>query len=300
MNRWQPLVITVAALATAAYLGTRRTLPVHLPVEVPDNERERHRRIALHGVANLRDLGGYPAANGQRVRWGVLYRSDHLHHLRRNDAPIFARLNLHALVDFRATFEKAHQPNRLPPSADLRVVELPVFHADGALGVDLRNQVLRGQVDSIDPAALLIEANRQFVYSFTPAFRNYIHVVLAAAGRPVLFHCTGGKDRTGFAAAITLRLLGVPQPVIITDYLLSQRYAIGSIHSRLRLLRLLRGRRTAEVVQQLYGVEERYLRAAFDAINERYGSFEAYVREGLDLDPPAIQRLHTYLLESRP
>ena len=121
--------------------------------------------------------------------------------------------------------------------------------------------------------------------------------LLAAEGKPVLFHCRAGKDRTGFAAAITLRLLGAPPEAIAADYRLSGGYALAALRPTILILRLLRGKTAANVVRELGSADARYLQAAFDTIDGQYGSFDRYARDGLGLDERAIARLRDALLE---
>jgi protein-tyrosine phosphatase len=186
----------------------------------------------------------------------------------------------------------------LPPNLRFRVVELPIFDANSRLGLEIRERVKNGDLDGIDPAALLTEANIQFVTNFTPQFKVFVREVLAAQGKPVLFHCTAGKDRTGFAAAVLLRLLGVPQEIVTQDYLLSQANILSGHARDLALGRLMFGTAAVRVVEGLLSVNAAYLQAAFDTIDSMYGSFDAYARDGLGLHDTDIAALRAALLEA--
>jgi protein-tyrosine phosphatase len=295
------LPIAGAALLVAALLGAlgRALRPTPLPHLLPPERREPGRRIPFDGPGNLRDLGGYQAADGRTVRWGALYRSDHLGRLSARDLRQLRQLQLAVLIDFRSRPEKAEAPNRLPRGHAIRVVELPVFDDDAtsAMGATLRERIARGNLTGIDAAALLVEANQRLVTEFTPVYRRFVSEVLAAQGAPLLFHCTAGKDRTGFAAAIILRLLGVPEETIVADYLRSHTYSLAAQRRNLMLLRLLKGPAITSIVRTLLGVEAAYLQAAFEAIERTYGSFEAYARDGLGLGDAEIARLRDALLE---
>ncbi len=290
-----------AALAGAGLLWTlaRALRPAPLPRDLAPARREPGRRIPLDGPGNLRDLGGYRAADGRTVRWGALYRSDHLGRLSARDLRLLRLLGLVALVDFRSGAEKAESPNRLPRAHGFRVVELPVFDDDSslAMGVSLRARITRGDLAGIDAAALLVAVNERLATEYTPVYRRFVAELLAARGAPLLFHCTAGKDRTGFAAAVVLRLLGVPEEVIVADYLRSQTYSLAARRAELLLLRLLKGAAVTALVRALLGVEAAYLQAAFAAIDRAYGSFEAYARDGLGLGEAEIAQLRDALLE---
>jgi protein-tyrosine phosphatase len=295
------LILAGVALAAAGLIAAlaRALRPAPLPRHLPPERREPGRRIPFDGPGNLRDLGGYQAADGRTVRWGVLYRSDHLGGLSARDLRQLRHLELAVLVDFRSAAEKAAAPNRLPRSHPIRVVELPLFDDDAsdAMGAGLRARIVRGDLAGIDGAALLIEANQRLATEFTPSYRQFVAELLAAGGAPVLFHCTAGKDRTGFAAAIVLRLLGVPEEVIVADYLRSKTYSLAARRRDLLLLRMLKGRELTALVRTLLGVEAAYLQAAFDAIDREYGSFAAYARDGLGLSEADVTRLRDTLLE---
>ncbi|NCC35749.1 MAG: tyrosine-protein phosphatase [Chloroflexia bacterium] len=288
--------LAVMGLLLHKFNRGRRRLATH-PAAMPPERREAHRRIKLAGAANLRDLGGYHTHDGRRVRWGALYRSDHLYHLSRRDQQVLMQLGLVTLIDLRSEAERLRQPNRLPANHGINVVEIPILEETSGLMADLRERFERGDLDGIDPAALLSEANEQFVTCFTPSFRQFIQTVQTTGGAPLLFHCTAGKDRTGFAAALTLHLLGVPGETILADYLRSNEYTISARRRELALIRLTRGEHAASLVRQLLGVKAAYLETAFATIDRIYGSFDAYVREGLGLQEEDLAQLRIALLE---
>ena len=143
----------------------------------------------------------------------------------------------------------------------------------------------------------MLAANRQFADEFTPQFAQFMRTVLEAQGRPVLWHCTAGKDRAGYAAAILLRVLGVPEQVVLDDYALSKQYTLDARSRDLMLLRLFKGQAVADKVAILLGVERPWLQAAFDEIDRRWGSFDQYIAAGLQLSPEEVSTLRRQLLE---
>jgi protein-tyrosine phosphatase len=135
-----------------------------------------------------------------------------------------------------------------------------------------------------------------FATTFTPKFRIFVQTVLNANGDPVLWHCTAGKDRTGFAAAILLRLLGVDQQSVFEDYLLSNRYIKVSIMQRI-FVAFTRGPRVYKLLKPLLGVQRQWLEIAFDALDREWGNFQIYATKGLGLTPGDIQKLQDLYLE---
>lgn len=271
--------------------------PLVIPAELPAADRAGHRHLAFEGIDNFRDLGGYPTASGATVKWGVLYRSGMLAEASRADLAGLERLNLRYLIDFRSAPEKAAEPDRLPEARAFTVVEIPTLDGgDDTVAADIMRRIDEGDFEDFDPDAMMLEANRAFATDFLPQYTEFFQTVLAADGAPVLWHCTAGKDRAGFAAAALLRLLGVPRNVIVSDYMLSREHALAARRTQLRLLRLFKGDAAADKLETMMGVEEAWIEAAFSTIDERWGSFDNYVREGLGLSEADVARLRANLL----
>jgi protein-tyrosine phosphatase len=180
------------------------------------------RRIALTGTLNVRDMGGYPTADGGIVRWRTLLRSDALHRLDDAGRAALAGLGLRTVIDLRTDQEAQDAPDALDGTG-AEVFRLPLFTADaiGRLPPELA-AVYRYMIDDCGP------------------------VIAAAIGRlcperarPALVHCSAGKDRTGVVAAFILAALGVPDDVIAADYALSAGYldpGAATVVGRLRAL----------------------------------------------------------------
>jgi protein-tyrosine phosphatase len=287
-----------ALLLIVALIQFVPSAPVIVPAELPQEQRAAHRVLNFEGVDNFRDLGGYATVDGRTVKWGRLYRSANFAETSRADQQVIDQLKLYALIDLRSTAEKAEEPNQLPEEPPFRMVEIPTM--DGghhSVQEEISAHFETGDFSSFDPDGFMIEANRQFATTFTPQFRQFIEVIRAAQGQPVVWHCSAGKDRTGFAAAILLRILGVPENTVMADYLLSRDSALEARQKELTLVRLTEGEEAADKLARLLGVEAPWLQAAFDAIDQHYGSFDNYVREALGLDQAAIKQLRANLLE---
>ncbi|MDG1944851.1 MAG: tyrosine-protein phosphatase [Halioglobus sp.] len=293
---WSLVAITTLAVAVIQFIPSPAlVIPAHQPVA----ERESHRLLNFEGIANFRDLGGYPTADGRQVKWGVLYRTGTLTDASNADLKGLAQLKLNTLIDFRSSVEKQEEPNHLPDPIGFSVVEIPTLD-DGnqAIVGEIMERIETGNFEEFDPDQLMLEANRQFATTFTPQFRQYIHTVLDADGAPIVWHCSAGKDRAGFAAAILLRILGVPQNLVIQDYMASKQHTLDARRSQLMILRLLKGKEAADKLAILMGVEEAWLTAAFEEIDTSWGSFDNYVRQGLDLDEADVAQLKAQLLSS--
>jgi protein-tyrosine phosphatase len=227
----------------------------------------------------------------------VLYRSDDLADLTRSDLNALSGLGLRTIFDLRHDSERSDHPNRLPAQDHLSVVELSVCYPP-LDRVESRRKILGGKVEEGHFRELLIEANRAFALDFTTQWAELVHGLAVVGARPALIHCVDGKDRTGFAIALVLRALGVPQETVLEDYLLSNHM----LQSRTAILAFLGSmgslfRVSQGEIRSLLEVRPAYLESAFAAIDERYGSFTAYLREGLGLDDDTLARLRLAMLD---
>jgi protein-tyrosine phosphatase len=256
-----------------------------------------HRIIKFRGFSNFRDLGGYPAEGGNQVKWGALYRSGHLAKMKPIDLKRFKRLGIDTIIDFRSDPEREKDPNRLPDSLNLKTLSIPILDpSTSSWAEDLKTAIQNREYQDFDASEKMREWYQDLAVGHVGQYRQFIHGVLNAQGAPVLWHCTAGKDRTGIAAAILLRILGVRQDVVEEDYLLSAKYA-DQRRSLIWLLRFSRGKEAAETVQTFFQVQKEWIKAAFQAIDDHWGDFENYSHEAIGLSESQIHQLRGQLLE---
>jgi protein-tyrosine phosphatase len=272
---------------------------IEMDINVADRlSEENKRRLVFSGVKNFRDLGGYRALDGRTVVWGRLYRSDQLQKLTDADLKHMEALTLDRIIDFRADHEREDAPDRIPSNSDIQIIEIPILDSSTQIWRDSRDQFVKDNLRNIDPVKFMVETNVELATRFTPQMRQFIHELFSAKGRPVLFHCAAGKDRTGYAAAILLRILGVPLDVVMEDYLLSNQYYLAAHSRNLLMLRLMKGKRFSDTVKGFLEVRPAYLAAAFEAIDREFGSFERYTRSGLGLTEQDVEHLKNIYLAS--
>ena len=215
------------------------------------------RSLRLSGASNFRDLGGYAGAQGLPVRWRRLFRSDHLAALTADDAETLRRLGVTRAFDFRGVHERAAVPYELP---GVTQVALPIEPT-----VVQRMKDLLDAGEAVTPAqtvGLMQQTYRAFVHDNAPRFAGlFAHLLESDA--PLVFHCTAGKDRTGFAAALILLALGVPREVVMQDYLLTNDFY--------RMPALDESRAPRAVLDVLWRVQADFLDAALHTVDEDYG-----------------------------
>ncbi|WP_030794462.1 tyrosine-protein phosphatase [Streptomyces sp. NRRL S-920] len=254
------------------------------------------RHIPLQGAVNVRDVGGYRTYDGERVRFGQVFRADSLSKLTDADLAVLARLDLKQAVDFRVPAEVQYDgPDRLP--AGVAPIARPI--TDNGLFTRMLTAI--GSRDPVKQeemlgggraAAFMRDVYRTFVTDSANRAQFAATLREIAFGRsPLLYHCTAGKDRTGWATYLLLRLVGVPDRTAVDDYLASNTYR--SAHdARLReALRQSGTMRNPELIIPLQEVRTDYLGAALDEATERYGGLRGYLTEGLGLDAATLLKL---------
>jgi protein-tyrosine phosphatase len=176
------------------------------------------RQVSLSGASNFRDLGGYRGLDGRRLQWGKLYRSAHLAHLTQQDLEQLQKLGIHRSADFRGEGESAHLSYDWPRiERHALVVEPTVVQRAQSMMEQGRN------LSSRDTEELMHDTYRSFVNVYGNRFAQFL-ALLQLSDAPLVFHCTAGKDRTGWAAALLLTALGVDEEQIMEDYLLTNQY----------------------------------------------------------------------------
>ena len=242
------------------------------------------RHLNLEGASNFRDLGGYAARDGRKVRWRQIFRSNHLGHVTEADIAILRSLGVRSAFDFRGTEERV---TALCGIGGIAVHSLPI---EPTVVASLRARAAAGTaLSSIDALDVMRDSYRNYVRHNTPSFRALFGHLLEDRA-PLVIHCTAGKDRTGFACALILHALGVSEDVIAEDYLLTNRLYRRDPNSSSDL--------PDEVRRVLGSVETSFLAAAFEAIAEEYGGLEGYFSDGLNLGAEQRARLKARYLEA--
>ena len=264
-------------------------------------EREPGQSIAIASVPNLRDLGGWPTRGGGRVRWGLLYRSTELSRLEGADMAAFAALGVRSVYDLRTEVERKAQPDRLPQGTEYVAADVLADLADAApaqlLDVATDPQAAEALLGGGKGPALFAKAYREIVSlpSAGVAYHRLFSDLTREEHRPALFHCTGGKDRTGWAAAALLTLLGVPDDQVMQEYLLTNTELLPAEQPLLDRFKALGG--DPEVLRPAIAVAPDYLEAAFDEMRKRFGTIAAYFAEGLKLDDAAQKTIRAAFVE---
>ena len=257
--------------------------------------------LGIATVPNLRDLGGYKTIDGATVVHGLVYRSNQLAKISPDDMEKITQLGLKNDYDLRTEGERTPLPDELPPGVNniwLDVLKDAKGSAPTNLLALLQNpeegnkELGDGKIE-----AIFVQSYRDFVSlpSATTAY-NELFTSLADQNKlPALFHCTTGKDRTGWAAAAFLTLLDVPRETVMKDYLRSNDYILPLYKAVID--GYVAGGGEPSIPQAIFGVKVEYLEASFDEMQTKYGSIEHYFSEGLDIDANMQKKLRELYLE---
>lgn len=237
----------------------------------------------LQGASNFRDVGGYRNTDGRLVRRGQVYRSDHLATLTPDDVARLQSLGIGHSLDFRGVAECAATPYTLPGVQRVALTIEPTVIAR------MQALVAQGVVPTTEETVdLMRETYRDFVNHNAATYGRFLKHLLEQP-TPQVFHCTAGKDRTGFAAALLLSALGVDRATIEHDYLLTNQLYKRDAR--------LEGQGHPHVMKVLWQVQPEFLHAAFEAVDAQHGGMRDYLHGAIGLSPQELAELQRMLLE---
>jgi protein-tyrosine phosphatase len=256
--------------------------------------------LGMPTVPNLRDVGGYKTSDGKTVARGIAYRSDTFNPMSAEEITSLELLSLKNDYDLRTNAEVKAMPDELPP--DVKYHQLNVLaDSKGAAAAELEallhqpkkaNKVLGdGKIE-----AMFMQVYRAFItlpsakQSYSKLFRDLANPHMA----PGVFHCTTGKDRTGWAAAALLTLLGVPKETVMADYMRTNDYTLPQFQHAIDAFVAGGGERS--IALAVLGVKPEYLEASLDEMRKQYGSVEKYFSEGLGIDSAQQEALRDRFL----
>ncbi|MFE9611184.1 tyrosine-protein phosphatase [Streptomyces sp. NPDC006012] len=265
------LTVPAGTLASEARWYFRLTPDAGAPLTVAE------RSLGLADADNARDAGGYRTTDRHWVRMGAVYRSNKLSGLTAAEQQVLLDQNVTRDVDLRNSSERSDAPDRIPAGVAYQVADVVSlshglrFHKDAA--ATLAAALAAGLFNGSDNLGQSI--GYPFMVNFVGADHAFHDTLTAIAANPgaTLYHCTAGKDRTGWATAVLLTLLGVPRATVEADFLASNTYT-GDPGA----------------------VELSWLRAAFAEVDYIYGDFDTYLHQGLMLDDATIGALRAKLL----
>jgi protein-tyrosine phosphatase len=256
--------------------------------------------LGIDSVPNLRDLGGYKTRDGATITRGLLYRSNQLSLITPSDMKKLAELNLKNVYDLRTEAERTPLPDELPPGVNNVWVNVLADRNDAG-PARLQDLIQNPKEANESLGGGQMEAKYEESYrklvtlpSAKAGYRELYLAIGEQSNLPGLFHCTTGKDRTGWAAAALLTLLGVPKESVMEDYLRSNDYILPFYKKEIDAFVAAGGEKAIPPV--IFSVKTEYLEAVFDEMDKMYGSIEKYFSEALGIDTVAQKALRDLYL----
>ena len=251
------------------------------------------RRLPLQGAVNFRDLGGYATTAGQRVRWGKVFRSDHLSNLTERDIDFLKRMKIHCVCDFRTSTEAQRRPDRFPGDGPGEHLHLPIDNLKSD-PTDLFQKLERGDTSWLTKE-FLIEGYILNIDEFAPVWGEVFKRLADPGHLPLVFHCTGGKDRAGTCAALILLSLGVSEKAVIYDHGLSNIYirdVVNGLYAKFDAAGIDR-----EKISPYFSAPRYCIEALLAHLREKYGSPIEYLKSKAGVTEEMLKKIRGQLLE---
>lgn len=257
--------------------------------------------IGVTSGRNFRELGGYETMSGKKIKMHKLLRTGNLADLSPFDKQFLTDYGVKYDVDFRSKQEVDSQPDRVPDGAEY--IYDPVFSEDLTNSSKSLNDLNKQAHDDADFGFNHMHyAYEDMIESESAqnAYRKFFDVLLknTVDGESVIFHCTAGKDRTGFGALLALSALGVPFSTIKKDYLLTNITTKDFVDSMIEHARQNgRNENVLQSIRDIQSVRAEYLDHAVKVLNDEYGSINDYLRDVMKLSSADIMELRDIYLE---
>ena len=261
------------------------------------NDNQTARSLDIEGAYNIRDIGGYPTADGRAVRIGALFRSDSLHDLPPQSQRALLSQGLRTVIDLRRTESVVEEPNVFAESSEV------AYHRVNLMGDDALVDVEDTSASSLGPDrppeiyTAILDRRQQWM-------AEVVKILAAPNALPALYHCNSGRDRAGLVTMLLLGVAGVPRDAIVRDYTLSARYLWRRILDREagQMLRLSPDAWDASDAGRAAYRKERDLcppeamRASIEHVHRVYGGPRAYLLGG-GVTKAELHRLRAAILE---
>jgi len=270
--------------------------------------------LGLAGVENAWDIGGYITMDGHHVKRGVLLRSGKLDKATEKDKKQLLEVyHLQEIIDLRTTAERSQAMDPVLPDVNavwLKILNENVESSSNNMIANIFQKPATGIPESTNPAYGIVQAIKAGAYSpamYTPIvnsdysrkqYHAFFMELLKSRDGALLWHCTGGKDRTGVAAVLTLAALGVDKETIIKDYLLTNDFSARTIaYISAEAAKLTQDQAILRTVPKLVGVDREIIDSFYDAIEKQYGSMDEFLKNGIGLTKQDITQLRAMYLE---
>lgn len=320
----------ICLLDSPEYSNPSRCIAVtrmeEVEIEIPDTGRRPYfavsagswhrilaeRNLPVDGMNNFRDMGGYRTADGHYVRWGKLYRSDHIYNATPKGIAYLKGLGIHTIIDYRSMNERVKYPNKvitpdvktycLDPSAHTAELAAQFTSSRDSEDENLVKKIIAQKENGslVNRYDIVMEQYHNFACKeqSKEAFGQMLRIAADPKASAIVQHCRGGKDRTGFGTMVLLGILGVGKEDLVADYMLTYHNRVARNQVKMDIYR--RFTQDPVVLDYLYSLIDtrpEFIEASYDAVMEEYGSFEEYARKELAISGEDLLQLRENYLE---
>lgn len=267
--------------------------------------------LPVEGIVNARDLGGY---EGIQVKKGQLLRAAHLANATQKDLAYLEKQGVATVVDFRKLDEKPGQYDKAVPGAAYVALPIDASGSVGASATEKEKKKYMGKKKfNVKKVILLAAFNEKAQVVARQLYPNilfdpkcqkemaaFLRLVVERGDKPILFHCTQGKDRTGIASALLLAALGADREIIVEDFDVTNKVYAKDVSRYSRIVKFLGGKEEEiGVVKAFMGCNTENFVKALDTIEEKYGSLEGYLKGPMGLTDEDLALLRArYLIKN--
>ncbi len=241
--------------------------------------------ISIESVSNFRDV-----SIGSKMKKNILFRCAKLSTLDIKDIKILENLNPHAIIDFRDPKEVKLAPDNLSPKLLEKYVNLPI--SASTLSRMVSEKKLNGD-DVKSYEKVMEESYRMYINNHKKVWIRFFEILLRSNKRPIIFHCSAGKDRTGMASFMIQSIFNNHIDKIFENYLISND--LLTIKAATAEQKTNSSKQdtlvTKNMLITLGKVKKSYLNAAIDEIEKNYSSLENYLISQLGLKHNDIQKI---------
>lgn len=257
------------------------------------------RKLIINDLDNFRDLGGIKNKDGRYVLWGKFYRSDALNELLTTSFTYIEDLHINKVFDLRSEFEIAKAKDNLPKNVIYE--HFPIF-ADNDSGMlqGLQQKLEKGTFTQEEAEELMMKTYESFANDDAPKFNTLLHQIIVQDSNPNVFHCTAGKDRTGYTAAMILAILKVDRQTILDEYDMTNFYTETKIKEYMANVDKLGFGTNIQpaAIAAVMSVNKKYLEKCFAIIDAKYGGIDSFIKNQLgfsDQEREEIIKKYTYI-----
>lgn len=268
-----------------------------LGIDLPSNCNNIEVKKPFEGMKNFREVTLLPN-NPIQIKKDILFRSDALHNLTESDVQKMEGMNIKTIVDLRHDMEIEEDPDQA--ISGTKNINLPIGRdpskldnlIDDATYKKIRRLFIDGKMKEVDELLANINLDmeearedryRSFANNFKPQLSELMKLLADKNNLPLVFHCQGGKDRTGFASALILKTLGADNETVVNDYLTTNIYDYKNIAKK-----YMSG---SERLKPAFGAHKKQMQVALKAVEDEYGSFDNYLKKGLNLTDAEIKSI---------